>query len=287
MPKLVRHAPDELLSRCQAHLRAQFPESLVTRFILHNAPQSTCSQRVRFTLHAKGLAFDEISLDLFSGDQLKPEYLAINPNGVVPTLVDNGTAIIDSSVIMEYLDEVFAEPVCFTPQDPISRAQMRAIIQFINEVPTPAIRTPSYNLAFLPHFQAMSEREFMALAESKPLRKEFLLSMGRTGFPEKEMNIALDRLNRAVERMNAHFTESGGPWLMGEMLTLADIAVMPVIVRMDDINLHGAWADKPAIARWLEAFRAHPAFEPTFYKGTMLTDKYPHLASLREARAAE
>ncbi len=259
----------------------------MTRFILHNAPQSTCSQRVRFTLHAKGLAFDEISLDLFSGDQLKPEYLAINPNGVVPTLVDNAAAIIDSSVIMEYLDEVFAAPVCFTPQAPISRAQMRAIIQFINEVPTPAIRTPSYNLAFLPHFQAMSEEAFMALAESKPLRKEFLLSMGRTGFPEKEMNIALDRLNCAVERMNAHFTESGGPWLMGEMLTLADIAVMPVIVRMDDINLHEAWNDKPAIARWLEAFRAHPAFEPTFYKGTMLTDKYPHLASLREARAAE
>ena len=259
----------------------------MTRFVLHNAPQSTCSQRVRFTLHAKDLDFEEERLDLFSGDQLKPEYLAINPNGVVPTLLDNGTPIIDSSVIMEYLDELFPEPVCFTPTDPIGRAHMRAIIQFMNEVPTPAIRVPSYNLAFLPHFQSMSEEEFLALAESKPLRKEFLLTMGRTGFPQKEMNVAHDRLTRAVERMDAHLAESGGPWLMGEELTLADIAVMPVIVRMDDINLHGAWKDRPAIARWLERFRAHPAFEPTFYEGTMLTDKYPHLASLREARAAE
>ena len=48
-------------------------------------------------------------------------------------------------------------------------------------VPTPAIRVPSYNLAFLPHFQSMSEEAFQALADSKPLRREFLLKMGRAG----------------------------------------------------------------------------------------------------------
>jgi glutathione S-transferase len=49
------------------------------------APQSTCSQRVRFVLNAKGLAFEEHKLDLFSGDQLKPDYLKLNPNGLVPS----------------------------------------------------------------------------------------------------------------------------------------------------------------------------------------------------------
>src|SRR3546814_11221603 len=58
--------------------------------VLYNAPQSTCSQRVRFVLNAKGLAFGEVRLDLFAGDQLKPGYLALNPNGVVPTLVHDG-----------------------------------------------------------------------------------------------------------------------------------------------------------------------------------------------------
>ena len=225
-------------------------------------------------------------LDLFSGDQLRPEYLAINPNGVVPTLVDDGAPIVDSSVILEYLDEVFPAPVCFTPTAPLQRAAMRAIVQFMNEVPTPAIRVPSYNLAFLPHFQKMSEEKFLALAQSKPLRKEFLLAMGRTGFPQQAMAEATDRLTRAVERMDSLIADSGGPWLMGAELTLADISVMPVIVRMDDINMHGVWDDRPAIQRWLEAIRAHPAFEPTFYEGSLLTDKYPHLASLREARAA-
>lgn len=255
------------------------------QFLLYNAPQSTCSQRVRFVLHAKGLAFEERRLDLFSGDQLKPEYLAVNPNGVVPALVHDGRAILDSSVIMEYLDEVHGEAVSFTPRDPAERARMRWMMRYIDEVPTPAVRVPSYNLAFLPHFREMSEAEFLALAESKPLRKEFLLAMGRTGFPEKEMQQALDRLERAVVRMDEWLQAGGGPWLMGGRLSLADVAVMPVIVRMDDINLHGAWDARPAVARWLDAIRAHPAYAPTYYHGALLTEKYPHLAALRRQPA--
>ena len=254
-------------------------------FVLYNAPQSTCSQRVRFVMNAKALPFEDRRLDLFSGDQLKPEYLKINPNGVVPALLHDGRAILDSAVIMEYLDEVIAAS-SFTPQDAVERARMRAMMRYIDEIPTPAVRVPSYNLAFLPHFQDMTEAAFIALANSKPLRKEFLLSMGRTGFPQKEMDQALDRLNRAVARMDQWITESGGPWLMGSMLTLADIAVMPVIVRMDDVNLDGAWAGKPAIAQWLKLIRAHPAYQPTYYPGSLLTEKYPHLAVLREQKVA-
>ena len=68
-------------------------------FTLYNAPQSTCSQRVRFVLNAKGLPFTEIKLNLLEGDQLKPDYLAKNPNGVVPTLDHDSAIVIDSTVI--------------------------------------------------------------------------------------------------------------------------------------------------------------------------------------------
>src|SRR5262249_27023071 len=98
-------------------------------FILYNAPPSTCSQRVRFLLNAKGLPSDEVKLDLLAGDQLKPEYLKLNPNGVVPTLDHDGDIVIDSSVIIEYLDEV--EPdTSFTPEDAVGRAKMRALMRF-------------------------------------------------------------------------------------------------------------------------------------------------------------
>src|SRR6267378_4022373 len=103
------------------------PGFKVMPFTLYNAPQSTCSQRVRFVLNAKGLPFEERKLDLLAGDQLKPDYLALNPNGVVPTLDHDGNIVIDSSVIIEYLDEIAPEPASFSPPVPVARARMRAL----------------------------------------------------------------------------------------------------------------------------------------------------------------
>ncbi len=250
-------------------------------FTLYNAPQSTCSQRVRFVLNAKGLPFDEVKLDLLAGDQLKPDYLTLNPNGVVPTLDHDGNIVIDSSVIIEYLDEIAPEP-SFTPLRPVVRAQMRSLMRFIDEMPAAAVRVPTFNLAFLPRFAAMSEEEFLAFAECKPLRKEFMLAMGRKGFPEKEMNAALDRLRRTYERMDAAIAESGGPWLLGKQPTLADISLMPAIVRMADLGLDTMWQDMPRVARWYDAIRAHPAFKPTYYFGSLLTERFPHLLERKQ-----
>ncbi len=92
---------------------------------LFHASHSTCSQKVRMVLHEKGLPFEDIRLDLAKKGQLKPDYLAINPNGVVPTLVDDGIAIIESSVICEYLDEKFTQNA-LVPEDIVERARMRA-----------------------------------------------------------------------------------------------------------------------------------------------------------------
>jgi glutathione S-transferase len=250
-------------------------------FTLYNAPQSTCSQRVRFVLNAKGLPFDEVKLDLLAGDQLKPDYLKLNPNGVVPTLDHDGNVIVDSSVIIEYLDEILPEPG-FTPKAPVERAQMRSLMRFIDEMPAAAVRVPTFNLAFLPRFAAMSEEEFLAFAESKPLRKEFMLAMGRKGFPEKEMNAALDRMRRTYERMDETIAESGGLWLLGKEPTLADVALMPAIVRMADLGLDTMWQDMPRVARWYDEIRAHPAFKPTYYFGSLLTERFPHLRERKQ-----
>ncbi len=253
-------------------------------FTLYNAPQSTCSQRVRFVFNAKGLAFDEVKLNLLEGDQLKPEYLKLNPNGVVPTLDHDGAIVIDSTVITEYLDEIEPETP-FTPEDPVARARMRALMHFIDEMPAAAVRVPTFNLAFLPRFQAMSEEAFVAMAESKPLRREFMLNMGRKGFPDSEMKAALDRLRRTYERMDAAIAKSGGPWLLGKDITLADVMVMPALVRMADLGRDTDWADLPRVRRWFDEIRAHPAFKPTYYPGSLLTERFPHLREAAKASA--
>ena len=244
-------------------------------FKLYNAPQSTCSQRVRFVFNGKKIPFDEVRLNLLEGDQLKPEYLKLNPNGVVPTLDHDGDIVIDSTVITEYLDEV-APQASFTPESPVERAHMRALMHFIDEMPAAAVRVPTFNLAFLPSYQKMSREAFVAMAESKPLRREFMTAMGQTGFPQAEMDAALARLRRTYERMDAQIEKSGGPWLLGKNISLADVAVMPALVRMHDLNLPG-WHDLPRIVTWFDNIRAHPAFKPTYYPGSLLSERFPHL----------
>lgn len=244
-------------------------------FKLYNAPQSTCSQRVRFVLNAKGLPFEEVKLNLLAGEQLAPAYLKLNPNGVVPTLDHDGQIITDSTVITEYLDEVSSQN-SFTPESAVSRAHMRALMHFIDEMPAPAVRVPTFNLAFLPGFQKMSPEEFLAFAESKPLRREFMLDMGQTGFSKLEMDTALARLRRSYERMESEIHKSSGPWLLGEEITLADVAAMPALVRMDDLGLPD-WQDLPQVAAWFENIRAHPAYTPTYYHGSLLSERFAHL----------
>jgi glutathione S-transferase len=252
-------------------------------FKLYNAPQSTCSQRVRFVFNAKKLPFDEVKLNLLEGDQLKPGYLKLNPNGVVPTLDHDGAIVTDSTVITEYLDEV-SPGDSFTPESALERARMRALMHFIDEMPAAAVRVPTFNLAFLPSYQKMSREAFIEMAESKPLRKEFMMTMGQTGFPQAEMDNALARLRRTYERMDAEIEKSGGPWLLGKNISLADVAVMPALVRMYDLGMPG-WLDLPRIVTWFDNIRAHPAFVPTYYPGSLLTERFPHLREKVAARA--
>jgi glutathione S-transferase len=138
------------------------------------------------------------------------------------------------------------------------------------------VRVPTFNLAFLPSFQKMSRDAFVAMAESKPIRREFMLTMGQTGFPKPEMDGALARLRRAYERMDAEIKSSGGPWLLGKDITLADVAAMPALIRMDDLGMP-EWQDLPRVATWFDNIRAHPAFKPTYYPGSLLSERFPHL----------
>ena len=240
-------------------------------FILYNAPQSTCSQKVRIALWEKGLEFSEKKLDLFKGDQLTEEYKKLNPNGVVPTLIHDDEVIIDSSVIIEYLDELLTENP-LRPATPAGRAHMREWMRFFEEVAAPAVRVPSYNRVFLRHFQKMTEEEFIAFGESKPLRKDFFLKMGRKGYSDQEMQQAEGRLRMTIERMESQLQRKR-PWLLGEY-SLADICIVPVIVRLDDIGLGRLWADCDKVAEWFSRFRERDAFRKAFYFGSLLSEQY-------------
>jgi glutathione S-transferase len=98
------------------------------------------------------------------------------------------------------------------------------------------------------------------------------------------MDAALARLRRTYERMDTEIAKSGGPWLLGNDITLADVAVMPALVRMDDLGL-ASWQDLPRVVTWYKNIRAHPAFAPTFYPGSLLSERFPHLREKQTKRA--
>ena len=179
---------------------------------------------------------------------------------------------------MEYLEEVIPQVAVMTPQDPLRRGYMRALMRFIDEMPAPAIRVPSYNLAFLPRLQKMTKEEFLTFAESKAAAQGIHARDG-AGQDFQKRNGCRDgpaaphgRFAWTTERKERRAVATG------REISLADVSVMPVIVRLADLPAgERLWQDKPAIARWLENIRAHPAYAKTYYHGTHLTELYPHL----------
>lgn len=237
---------------------------------LYNAPHSTCSQKVRICLAEKGLSWTDRHVNLATKEQLAPDYLALNPNGVVPTLVHDGTVVIDSSVICEYIDEVFPDPP-LSPADPGERARMRAWMRFVEEVPTVAVRYPSFNMAFLPRFAGLDEQGFRAeQSDVRPLRKQFYRRMGPAGFADEEIEAALENIAKTAQRMETYLAE--GPWLMGEAFTLADIVVAPLMDRMADLGFAPLWGGMPRVVDWVDRIKARPSFQTAFFSGTRLTE---------------
>ena len=235
---------------------------------LYHANTSTCSQKVRLCLAEKALSYESRLVNLRQNENLSPTYLALNPNGVVPTLVHDGHVISDSSVICEYLDEVFPEPR-LGPDDPVGRAHMRKWLRFLEEVPTVAIRAPTFQMALAP-FRGVEPEKFRAQhADVRPLRRHFYRKMGPQGFAAAEIEASLDQLDLTLRRMDEALAK--GPWLMGERYSLVDIVVTPTIDRMDDLGLAGMWAMYPRVGDWYSCIKDRPSFAAAFYEGSRIS----------------
>ena len=91
---------------------------------LYTYYRSQASFRVRIALNLKGIAREDSFLHLEKGDQFAAEYRAINPQMVVPTLIDSDVKLFQSLAILEYLDEKYREPPLL-PSDPVARAWVR------------------------------------------------------------------------------------------------------------------------------------------------------------------
>ena len=228
--------------------------------LYHNAA-STCSQKVRMVLAEKSLDYTSRPVDLIAGEQHAPDYVKLNPNHVVPTLVHDGVVLIESTLINEYLDDAFPDAP-MKPADAAGRHAMRLWVKRFDDSVQGAIGVvtfaigPRRMLLELP--EAVREANIAAIPD--PGRRAIRRSVIEHGVDAPEFEGAMARLVVLLDDMEAHLAES--PWLTGAGFGLADAGVLPYILRLDHLAMGPLLAAdaRPRIADWYARVQARPAF---------------------------
>ena len=228
--------------------------------ILHHGWRSSASRRVRLCLEEKGIAYEGHVVDMAAMEHHSPEYLKINPLGVIPTLIHDGQPLHESGTICEYLDETFPDPP-LRPDTPYQRAEMRNWIRHIDGLIGNLI---IFNWRH--HLQKTASQWTDAeLAEKlknipSKERQEAWLRVARKPYTEEERDAARAKLVALLDKMEEALKPSG--WLVGKAYSIADIAAAPFVKRIDEEIAPDEMTAKkhPRVADWWTKLQARPAY---------------------------
>jgi glutathione S-transferase len=226
---------------------------------LYHNEMSVCAQKVRFALAEKKVKWEGHHLNLRAGDQQTPEYLKLNPNAVVPTLVDNNTVIIESTVINEYLDDAYPEPR-LRPSDSVARARMRLWTKQLDEGVHAATSVVSTAVAFRSQKLAlgMEELERFHQRMPDPIKRERSWENIARGVESRYFTDAVKRFDKLLGDMETALSE--GPWLSGKDFSLADIGYAPYVTRLEHLQMQFLWDKRPHVPAWFERLQERRAF---------------------------
>jgi glutathione S-transferase len=178
--------------------------------------------KVLMALHEKGLPFTSHWVDLHRFEQHDPAYLAINPEGQVPALVHDGEVMTHTSVINEYLEDAFPHTPRLRPEKPLAVARMRQWNKYIDDVVMQAVSIHGWQKGAGAVARQYSDADFEKLMARVPLRKQRdKWRAARVGFPQETLDECTVQVAEAVDKVEEVLAV--GPWLLGEMFTLADI----------------------------------------------------------------
>lgn len=229
---------------------------------LYDGTISVCAIKVRLVLNEKGIPFESHNIDLRRGDQLDPTYLALNPHGVVPTLDDDGDILIESSVIMQYLEDVYPIP-SLMPKKPADRADMRLWMKRVDDTAHPSIGNLTHATVYRPGFLALNEEARAERLAKIPdaYRRARFAAVYKDGLDASIAIGSVRNLNRLIGDMEAALVDSA--FLSGGSYSLADAAVTPYINRLFDMGLLGLWAvSAPGVLKWYSDIRERANFAP-------------------------
>ena len=240
--------------------------------LYHNI-NSVCAQKVRIALAEKGLGAKEHLLTL-RGDQFDTTYLKLNPSGVVPTLVHDGHAIIESSLILYYLDEAFPDPALM-PKEPLLRQRVRLYNKLIDEYVHNSCMILTFATAFRPNFVKMPREAWLAEVNKSPLKRraEYKRSVIEHGLDSEFVIDALGQHQKMISWMADDL--KCGPYLAGDAFTNADCAVIPYILRLELLKLGAMWQHKPLIADWWGRVRDRDSVKSAIFNRMQEADWAP------------
>ncbi|KAF9969352.1 Glutathione S-transferase zeta-1 [Actinomortierella ambigua] len=186
--------------------------------------RSSCSYRVRIALNLKNIPYQPHYISLIKGEHKTPEYLAIQPLGMVPALAIDGDVLTQSLAIIEYLDETRPD-VPLLPKDPKARAKVREL---------------AYAVAM--DIQPVTNMRILQTQGDDKQKAEWVQKMTSHGFKGIEVLLA----------------KTAGKYCFGDSITLADIALVPQVYNANRFNVD--LTPYPIISRINAALQEHPAF---------------------------
>lgn len=234
---------------------------------LYHHGSSACAAKVRFALEEKGLPWNSHVVDIFRGEQFAPQFLALNPKGVVPVLVHDGFVIPESTVICEYLDDAF-EGEALLPDSARLRAEVRFWTKAVDEELHPACSALTYVISHrhtLLRNGVGSFEDFLASGSgeglaARRLKWEYI----QEGIKSKTAADKIRLYDSYLQKMELALTNSA--WLVGDRFSMADVAMAPYVNRVHALSLDPLWANGrlPHVERWFRRISDRSTFERAF-----------------------
>ena len=230
---------------------------------LYHYWSSTCSRRVRITLAEKGIDWASHHVDIHGKkEHLEDWYKKINPNSFVPALDHDGKILIESLVIMQYLDEVFDTGTKLIPQDAYLRGMMRIWMDRFEYAVHKAVNALSHSRSHGEKFEGVSNDELRALwmKVGNPEKRRILLHRLEYGVSEAEEASAIERIETVLDMMELQLEKT--PWLCGDQLTLADIAMAPYPDRFqaNRLGMLTDFSKRPCYGEWVAKIQSLPSY---------------------------
>ncbi len=223
---------------------------------------SNCSQRVRLALEEKGANWISHHIDLLKCENATPEFIGINPKGLVPVLIHDGVTITESNDIIRHVDTNFDGPK-LRPAGHLDDLYLQDSLQHSSDFQAP-LKLLTHEFLFKP-FRRMNEQQLAdyAAGTGNPELIDFMREFSSNeGFSRERIVAATQQAENVLSSLEARL--GGRNWLTGEEFGLTDISWVVNIHRLSYMRY--PTTSFPLVTDWLERVRARQAFKRAIYR---------------------